>query len=83
MYIETISNNSGGDDEFQYWERFDIILISNNYIFCNRFSIFTIDDIESMGRFRIQLLIGKTQAARYTMERNTKNSSVDFLAIRF
>ena len=55
-YIETSSNNHGSN-VFVSWERTDIKQITNITFFYDSFSILTNDNIKSMGRFRIQLLI--------------------------
>ena len=56
MYIETSSNNHGSN-VFVSWERTDIIQISNITFYHNRYSILTDDNLKSMGRFRILLLL--------------------------
>ena len=56
MFFETSSINHG-QNVFRSFERTDIIQISNKTFYFNRFSILTDDSLESMGRFRIQLLL--------------------------
>ena len=58
MYIEIISNIRGHEREFVSFERTDVIQKSNITLFYNTFSFLTIDSKKSMGRFRIQLLLG-------------------------
>ena len=58
MYIETNPGSFGSDNVFVSWERTDIIQTSVNSFYFNRFSILTNDSNKSMGRFRIQLLLG-------------------------
>ena len=75
MYVETSSNNSGINNVFVSWERKDIIQISNITFYYNRFSILTSDSKKSMGRFRIQLLLGdNTWTTQYTIPKNTQYS---------
>ena len=67
MYIETSSKNYG-NDVFVSFERTDIIQITNNTSYYNRFSILTNDSLKSMGRFRIQLLFeDNTWSTRYNI----------------
>ena len=74
MYIETSSNNHG-DDVFVSWERTDIIQISNITFYYNRFSILTNDSKNSMGRFRIELLLeNNTWSTQYTIAKNSQYS---------
>ena len=75
MYIETSSNNHG-DNVFVSWERTDIIQITNITFYYNRYSILTNDNLENMGRFRIQLLFDdNTWSSQYTIAKNTQYSS--------
>ena len=71
MYIETISNNNG-DNVFVSWERTDILQITNIIFYYNRFSILTDDNLKSMGRFRIQLLLDNTWSTHYTIAKNDR-----------
>ena len=74
MYIETSSNNHG-PNVFVSWEGTDIIQISNITFYYNRFSILTNDNLKSMGRFRIQLLLeDDTWSTQYTIDKNTQYS---------
>ena len=70
MYIETSSNNHG-NNVFISFERTDIIQISNITFYYNRFSILKNDSLESMGRFRIQLLENNTWSTQYTIAKNS------------
>ena len=75
MYIETSSNNHGHERVFVSWERTDIIQISNITFYYNRFSILTNNSKKSMGRFRIQLLLGdNTWSTRYNIPKNDRYS---------
>ena len=56
MYKET-SSNIHGNVVSVFFERSDIIQISIITFFYNKFSTLTNDSLESMGRFRIQLLL--------------------------
>ena len=56
MYIE-ISSNNHGNNVFVSFERTDIIQITNITFYYNRFSILTNNNLKSMVRFRIQLLL--------------------------
>ena len=58
MYIEIRSINHGHERVFVSFERTVIFQISNITFYYNRFSILTTDSKKSMGRFRIQLLLG-------------------------
>ena len=76
MYIETSSNNHGHERVFVSFERTDIIQITNITYYYNRFSILTNEDKNSMGRFRIQLLLGdNTWSTQYTIDKNTQYSN--------
>ena len=76
MYIETSSNNYGHERVFVSFERTDIIQITNITYYYNRFSILTNEDKKSMGRFRIQLLLGdNTWSTQYTIDKNTQYSN--------
>ena len=76
MYIETSSNNHGHERVFVSFERTDIIQITNITYYYNRFSILTNEDKKSMGRFRIQLLLGdNTWSTQYTIDKNTQYSN--------
>ena len=75
MYIETSSGNSGSDSVFVSWERIDIIQITNITFYYNRFSILTNNNLKSMGRFRIQLLLeDNTWSTRYNIPENDRYS---------
>ena len=81
MYIETSSNNHGDEKIFVSWERTDIIQITNITFYYNRFSILTNDNLKSMGRFRIQLLLeDNTWSTRYNIPKNDRysDSSTDW-----
>ena len=74
MYIETSSNNHGSN-VFVSWEGTDIIQITNITFYYNRFSILTDDNLETMGRFRIQLLLeDDTWSNRYNIPKNDRYS---------
>ena len=74
MYIETSSNNHGSN-VFVSWERTDIIQISNITFYYNGFSILTNDNLNNMGRFRIQLLLDDNiWSTQYTIDKNTQYS---------
>ena len=76
MYIETSSNNHGHERVFVSWERTDIIQISNITFYYNRFSILTNNSKESMGRFRIELLVeDNTWSTRYNIPKNDRYSN--------
>ena len=75
MYIETSGGNYGTDNIFCSIERTDIIQISNIAFYYNRFSI-SDDNLRSMGRFRIQLLLeNNIWTTQYTINRNDRNSN--------
>ena len=74
MYIETSSNNHG-NNVFVSFERTDILQITNITFYYNRFSNLTNDSLESMGRFRIQLLLeDDTWSTQYTIPKNSQYS---------
>ena len=74
MHIETSSNNHG-NKVFVSFERTDIIQNSNITFYNNRFSILTNISEKSMGRFRIQLLLGdNTWSTRYNIPKNGRYS---------
>ena len=76
MYIETSSNNHGDDKVFVSWERTDIFQITNITFYYNTFSILTNDSLNSMGRFRIQLLVeDDIWMTQYTIAKNSQNST--------
>ena len=77
MYKETNSSNHGHNGVFVTWERIDIIQITNKTFFYNRFSILTNNNLEAMGRFRIQLLLeDNTRSTQYTSAKNTQFSDI-------
>ena len=81
MYIETSSNNHGNERAFVGWEGTDIIQITNITLYYKEFSIFTIDSLKTMGRFRIQLLLeDNTWRTRYNIPKNDRysNSSIQW-----
>ena len=74
MYIETSSNNHG-NIVFVSWERTDIAQITNITFYYNRHSISSDDNLISMGRFRIQLLlVDNTWSTRYSISKNDQYS---------
>ena len=74
MYIETSSNNSGSNNVLVSWERTDIIQITNITFNYNRFSS-SDNNLQAMGRFRIQLLLeDNTWYTQYTIAKNTEYS---------
>ena len=79
MYFET-SSSTHGDNVFVSIERTDIIQISNITFYYNRFSI-SDDNLRSMGRFRIQLLLeNNVWTTQYTINKNSqyKKNSTDW-----
>ena len=84
MYIETSSNNHGHERVFVSFERTDINQISNITFYYNRFSILTNDSKQSMGSFRIQLLLeDNTWSTRYNIPKNDRynDSSTDWTIV--
>ena len=74
MYKET-SSNIHGNKVFASFERTDIIEIGNIAFFSNRFSILVSGSLNSMGRFRIQLLPeDSTWSTRYNIPKNDRYS---------
>ena len=74
MYIETSSNNHG-NIVFVSWERTDIAQITNITFYFDRYSILSDDNLISMGRFRIQLLlVDNTWSTRYSISKNDQYS---------
>ena len=74
MYIETSGGNDGGG-VFVSFERTDILQITNITFYYNRFSILTNNLLESMGRFRIQLLLEDIICStRYNIPKNGRYS---------
>ena len=72
MYIER-SSGGHGNNVFVSFERTGIIQITNITFYYNRFSIFIINSLKSMGRFRIQLLLeDNTCSTRYTIPENDR-----------
>ena len=63
MYIETSSGNHGNGIVVSF-ERTVIFPITNLTFQYNRFSILVVDSLKSMGRFRIQLLLGDKNGVR-------------------
>ena len=83
MYIETSSNNHRHERVFVSWERTDIIQISNITFYYNRFSI-SDDNLRSMGRFRILLLLeNNIWTTQYTINKNDQysNNSTDWTLV--
>ena len=79
MYIETSSNNIG-ENLYVFFERTDIIQISNITFYLIRFST-TGSNLRAMGRFRIQFLLeDNTTSTQYTIPKNSldSNSSTDW-----
>ena len=73
MYIETSGNNNG-DYTYVRLIRTDIIQISNNSFYYNRFSS-SDERLRAMGRFRIDLLLDNNiWTNKYTIEKNTQYS---------
>ena len=74
MYIETSSANLG-KNVFVSFERTDITQISYITFYYNRFSFLTNDNLKSMGRFTIQLLLeDNTWSASYNIPKNDRYS---------
>ena len=70
MYIATSSDNHGNNVCCSF-ERSDIIQITNITFYYNRFSILTNDSLNSMGRFRIKVLLeNNTWSTRYNIAKN-------------
>ena len=83
MYIETSSNNHGSN-VFVSLERTDIKQITNITFYQKRFSILTNDNLNSMGRFRIQLLLGDNiWSTRYNISKNGRynDTSTDWTLV--
>ena len=79
MYIETSSNNNGGN-VFVSFERKDIIQIINISFYYNRYSSSN-QNLRAMGCFRFQLLLeDNTWDTQYTIAKNTQysNTSTDW-----
>ena len=75
MYIETSSGNHVHERIFVSLEKTDIIQITNITFYQKRFSILTDDSLNSMGRFRIHLLLEvDTWSTQYTIAKNTQYS---------
>ena len=74
MYIETSSNNNG-NNTFAFFQRRDIIQVTNITFYYNRFSS-SDSNLRGLGRFRIQLLLeDNTWSTQYTIAKNTQYSS--------
>ena len=56
MYVVSSSNNHGSNHIMDSWQRADIVHISNIKFYYNRFST-SDQNLQGMGRFRIQLLL--------------------------
>ena len=85
MYIETSSNNHGSN-VFVSWERTDITQITYITIYYKRISILTNDNLQSKGRFTIQLLLeGNSWSTRYNIPKNDRysNTSTDWSLVNF
>ena len=77
MYIETSSNNHGNERVFVSSERTDIIQVTNITFFYNRFSTLKIISLNSMGRFRIQLLLAdNTWSTQYNIPKKDQYSKL-------
>ena len=73
MYIESSGGNHGYDHVFVSFEQTDIIQISNITFYYNRFSILTDDSLESIGGFRIQILLeDNTWSTRYNIPKSDR-----------
>ena len=74
MYFETSSKNHG-NNVFVSFDRTDIRQISKISFYYNRFSILTNISFESMGRFRIQLLLeDNTWSIRFIIPKSDRYS---------
>ena len=74
MYIETSSNNHG-PNALVSWERTDIIQITKKTFYHNIFPILSDDNLNNLGRFRIQLLLDdNTWSTQFTIPRNSQYS---------
>ena len=84
IYLDT-SPNDHGNSVFVNWERTDVIQITNITFYHNGFSILTNDNLKSMDRFRIQLLLENiTWSTRYNTAENYRYSdtSADWTLVR-
>ena len=74
MFNKT-SSNIHGNFVYVSFERTDFIQITNITFYYNRFSFLTINSKKSMGRFRIQLLLGdNTWSTKYNIAINDRYS---------
>ena len=74
IYIETSSGNHG-NSVFCSFERTDITQINNITFYYNRFSNLPNNNLKTMGRFRIQLLLGEnTWSTRYKIPKKDRFS---------
>ena len=74
MYIETSSGNHG-NNVYVSFERTDIIQIINITFYYNRFSILTNNSLNSMGCFRLQLILeDNTWSTGYNIPENDRHS---------
>ena len=79
MYVETSSNNP---DNFVFvsFEQTDMIQISKISFYYKIFSILTNDNLKSMGRFRVHLLLeDNTWSTRYNIPKNDRYSEFSTL----
>ena len=73
--METSSGNHGNNVFFCSFERTDFIQITNITFYYNRFSTLTNNNIKTISRFRIQLLLkDNTWSTQYTIAKNTHYS---------
>ena len=85
MFIET-SSGGHGIKVYVSFERTDIIQFTNITFYYKRFSILIIDNLKSMGRFRIQLFSkDNTWSTQNTISKNTQYSdnSTDWTFFKF
>ena len=74
MYIETSGVNNSSENVLCSIRRIDIIQVTNNTFYYNSYSI-SDSNYRSMGRFRIQLLLGdNTWSTRYIIPKNDQYS---------
>ena len=76
MYNEISRKFSGDENAFIFIERTDSIQIGKTKLYYNRFSILHNDSIKSIGRLRIQLLLGdKPWSTRFFIPKNDRYST--------
>ena len=83
MYIETYSNKHG-NIVFVCFERIDVIQITSKTFYFIRFSILTDDNLKSIGRSGIQLLLADNWSTHNTIVKNDRYSdnSIDWTLLK-